>query len=34
MSDEGQQKVFFKLLSAGVALIQHLSSTLILKRND
>ena len=34
MSDEGQQKVFSKLLSAGVALIQHLSATLILKRND
>ncbi len=34
MTDEGQQKVFSKLLSAGVALIQYLSSTLILKRNN
>jgi hypothetical protein len=34
MADEGQQKVFSKLLSAGVALIQYLSSTLILKRNE
>lgn len=34
MADEGQQKVFSKLLSAGVELIQYLCSTLILKRND